>query len=63
MAGIVSATAAQILACRRKVVQLEILLQQFAQGTRSPTALNSTQIAQVDTKVDEVAAALALLNT
>lgn len=63
MAGIVSATAAQILDCRRKVVQLEILLQQFAQGTRSPTALNSTQIAQVDTKVDEVAAALALLNT
>lgn len=63
MAGIVSATAAQILDCRRKVVQLEILLQQFAQGTRSPTALNSTQITQVDTKVDEVAAALALLNT
>lgn len=63
MAGIVSATAAQILDCRRKVVQLEIMLQQFAQGTRSPTALNATQITQVDTKVDEVAAALALLNT
>ena len=63
MAGIVSATAAQILDCRRKVVQLEIMLQQFAQGTRAPTALNPTQIAQVDTKVDEVAAALALLNT
>ena len=63
MVGIVSATAAQILDCRRKVVQLEIMLQQFAQGTRAPTALDSTQIAQVDTKVDEVAAALALLNT
>lgn len=63
MAGIVSATAAQILDCRRKVVQLEIMLQQFAQGTRAPAALNATQIAQVDTKVDEVAAALALLNT
>lgn len=63
MAGIVSATAAQILDCRRKVVQLGFMLQQFTQGTRSPTALNSTQITQVDTKVKEVAAALALLNT
>jgi len=63
MAGIVSATAAQILDCRRRVEQLAPMLQLFAQGTYAPTALNATQIAAIDAKVDEVAAALALLNT
>lgn len=63
MAGIVSATVAQIEDCRRRLVQLEQALQQFSQGTLSPTTLNSDQILKVDTAVDNLAAALALINT
>lgn len=63
MAGIVSATVAQVEDCRRRLVQLEQALQQFSQGTLSPTTLNSDQILKVDTAVDNLAAALALINT
>lgn len=63
MAGIATATVAQIEDCRRRVVQLEQMLQQFSQGTLSPTTLNSDQITKVDTAVDNLAAALALINT
>lgn len=63
MAGIVSATVAQVEDCRRRLVQLEQMLQQFSQGTLSPTTLNSDQITKVDTAVDNLAAALALINT
>lgn len=63
MAGIVTATVAQVEDCRRRLVQLERMLQQFSQGTLSPTTLNSDQITKVDTAVDNLAAALALINT
>lgn len=63
MAGIVSATVAQVQEARRRVAQLEDILQQFAQGTLAPTTLNADQIAKVDAAVDAVAAALAPLNT
>lgn len=63
MAGIVTATVAQVEDCRRRLVQLEQMLQQFSQGTLSPTTLNSDQITKVDTAVDNLAAALALINT
>lgn len=63
MAGIVTATVAQVEDCRRRLVQLEQILQQFSQGTLSPTTLNSDQITKVDLAVDNLAAALALINT
>lgn len=63
MAGIVSATAAQIEDCRRRVAQLEMVLQQFSQGTKAPTALAAAEITAIDALVDQVAAALALINT
>lgn len=63
MAGIATATVAQVEDCRRRLVQLEQMLQQFSQGTLSPTTLNSDQITKVDTAVDNLAAALALINT
>lgn len=61
MAGI--ATVAQIEDCRRRVVQLEQVLQQFSQGTKAPTALGAAEITSIDALVDQVAAALALINT
>ena len=63
MAGIATATAAQIEDCRRRVVQLEMVLQQFSQGTKAPTALAAAEITAIDALVDQVAAALALINT
>lgn len=63
MAGIVSATVAQVEDARRRAEQLAQELQKFSQGTLSPTTLNSDQIARVDTLVDQTVAALALLNT
>lgn len=63
MAGIATATVAQIEDCRRRVVQLEQVLQQFSQGTKAPTALDATQITTIDLLVDQMAAALALINT
>jgi len=63
MAGIVSATAAQIEDCRRRVEQLRQELQLFSQGTYAPTALDASQITAIDLLVDQTVAALALLNT
>ena len=63
MAGIVSATVAQVQEARRRLAQLEAILQQFAQGTLAPTALNADQIAAVDAAVDAAVAALTPLNT
>ena len=63
MAGIVSATVVQVQEARRRIAQLEVILQQFAQGTLAPTTLNANQIAAVDAAVDAAVAALAPLNT
>lgn len=63
MAGIVSATTAQVETCRHRVAQLLPLLQELAQGPFVPTNLDAAQIAEIDTAVDNVAAALAPLNT
>lgn len=63
MAGIVTATVAQIEDCRRRVAQLEQVLQRFSQGTKAPTALAAAEITSIDALVDQVAAALALINT
>lgn len=63
MAGIVSATVAQVQEARRRVAQLEVVLQQFAQGTKAPTTLNADQITAVDAAVDAAVAALTPLNT
>lgn len=63
MAGIATATVAQIEDCRRRGVQLEQVLQQFSQGTKAPTALAPAEITSIDALVDQVAAALALINT
>lgn len=63
MAGIVSATVAQVQEASRRLAQLENILQQFAQGTLAPTTLNADQIAKVDAAVDAAVAALTPLNT
>ena len=63
MAGIVSANVAQVQEARRRLAQLEVILQQFAQGTLAPTTLNADQITAIDLLVDQTVAALALLNT
>lgn len=63
MAGIVSATVAQVQEARRRVAQLEVILQQFAQGTLAPTTRNADQITAVDAAVDAAVAALTPLNT
>lgn len=63
MAGIVSATVAQVQEAHRRLAQLEVILQQFAQGTLAPTALNADQITKVDAAVDAAVAALTPLNT
>lgn len=63
MAGIATATVAQIEDCRRRVTQLQAVLQQFSQGTKAPTALDASQITAIDLLVDQTVAALALLNT
>lgn len=63
MAGIVSATAAQIEDCRRRLEQLGDVLQLFSQGTKAPTKLTAADVTAIDGKVDLAVAALALLNT
>ena len=63
MAGIATATVAQIEDCRRRVVQLELVLQQFSQGTKAPTALGESEITAIDLLVEQTVSALALLNT
>ena len=63
MAGIVSATVAQVQEARRRVAQLGVILQQFAQGTLAPTTLNADQITKVNATVAAAATALTPLNT
>lgn len=64
MAGIVSATAAQVATARVAVAKLALELEQIANGPLPPAAKLSTQQAtRVDAKVDAVVAALAPLNT
>ncbi len=63
MTGIATATAAQIEDCRRLVVQLEQVLQQFSQGTKGPTVLAAAEITSIDALVYQVTAALVDINT
>lgn len=63
MAGIATATAVQVEDARRRLAILGKDLQRFSQGTLKGTALTATQIAAIDTRVDQAVAALALLNT
>ncbi len=65
MAGIVSATQAQIAAARKALQQLSIELEQLSQGPLPPaaSALSTRQAARIDTKVKALVAAIAPLNT
>ena len=64
MAGIVSATPAQVQTARDKVYALAKVLQDISQGPLPVnTALNAAQITAVDAIVDAAAAAIAPLNT
>mgnify|MGYP003494859087 FL=1 len=63
MAGIATATAAQVEDARRRLAILGVELQQFSQGSRKGTSLTATQITKIDLLVDQAVAALALLNT
>lgn len=64
MAGIVSATAAQVQTARDKVYALAKVLQDISQGPLpANTALNAAQITAVDAIVDAAVAAIAPLNT
>ena len=63
MAGIATATPAQVEDARRRLAILGDDLQKFSQGTRKGTSLTATQITKIDLLVDQAVAALALLNT
>ena len=63
MAGIATATAAQVEDARRRLAILGVELQQFSQGSRKGSALSAAQIIKIDLQVDQAVAALALLNT
>lgn len=64
MAGIVSATQAQIAAARKALQQLSIELEQLSQGPlQKASALSTRQAARIDTKVKALVAAIAPLNT
>ena len=64
MAGIVSATQAQIAAARKALQQLAIELEQLSQGPLPKASdLSTRQAARIDAKVDALVAALAPLNT
>lgn len=64
MAGIISATAAQVQTARDKVYALAKVLQDISQGPLpANTALNAAQIASVDAIVDAAVAAITPLNT
>ena len=64
MAGIVSASAAQVAAARKALQQLAIELEQVSQGPLPPAAsLSTRQAARIDAKVDALVAAIAPLNT
>ena len=63
MAGIATATPAQVEDARRRLAILGVELQLFSQGSRKGTSLTATQITKIDLLVDQAVAALALLNT
>lgn len=64
MAGIVSATAAQIQTARDAVRKLGIELQMLSQGPYPGVAgLGADLITRIDTAVDNAVAAIAPLNT
>lgn len=64
MAGIVSATQAQIAAARKALQQLNTELEQLSQGPLPKnTALSTRQAARIDTKVKALVSAIAPLNT
>lgn len=64
MAGIVSATAAQVQTARDAVHKLDRVLQDLSQGPLPPnTELNAAQIASIDAIVDAAVAAITPLNT
>jgi hypothetical protein len=64
MAGIVSATDAQVQTARDKVHALYRKLQDISQGPLPPKgALSAQQIVEVDAIVDAAVAAIAPLNT
>lgn len=63
MAGIVSATPAQVEECRRRAAQVLPLLQFLAQGPFVPTNLDAAQVTEIDTAIDNLVAAIAPLNT
>lgn len=64
MAGIVSATAAQVQTARVAVAKLSAALQDVSQGPLpANTKLNTAQAAAIDALVDAAVAAIAPLNT
>ena len=64
MAGIISATAAQVQTARDAVEKLARILQDVSQGPLpTNTKLNAAQIVIVDAAVDATVAAITPLNT
>lgn len=64
MAGIVSASVAQIAAARVAVAALQFELERLANGPYPDRlALGTAQITAIDAKVDAAVAAIAPLNT
>lgn len=64
MAGIISATAAQVQTARDAVEKLARILQDVSQGPLpTNTKLNAAQIVIVDAAVDAAVAAITPLNT
>jgi phosphatidate phosphatase APP1 len=64
MAGIVSATQAQIVAARKALQKLSVELEQLTNGPLpKASALSTRQAARIDAKVQALVAAIAPLNT
>lgn len=64
MAGIISATPAQVQTARDAVHKLDRVLQDLSQGPLPPnTKLNAAQITSIDAIVDAAVAAITPLNT
>jgi hypothetical protein len=64
MAGIVSATYAQVVTARDATFKLARQLQAITDGTiPSGTNLNASQVTAIDALVDAQVAAIAVLNT
>jgi hypothetical protein len=63
MAGIVSATKAQIETCYRALHKLEMELRFYNQGSEQPGTTPATRAAAIDALVDAAVAAIAPVNT